>query len=265
MRRRPQGPAPVAPTTLKSANSSGSVGNFLSIPAANFDVAVMRWHLVVWCYFYTVPGGFLEVYPIYSKFKNTGLPGEDSFTLFLGNAGSGPLFGVHFVQDNGGTPVSTTAFALSWKLNYGDIQPGLWYMVDCGIAADAGIAGIRINAHHADGFDAVGVGALNMQAGIWDVMAFRWEDGGLLPYTHTPGRIAVASMRRGSVFANSGITALYNGGCPLLRASVAPALLTGNYSWHDMQEVSGTRVNQQGTASRDFLETGLISQAAGPC
>jgi hypothetical protein len=179
------------------------------------------------------------------------------------------VFTLLFCKDiGGGTHVLNVMLALNWLANHGPIAAETWYFVDFSLDTVAEEATLRVNAA-ADGKDTAYAENSPPCVSVVDLTTQIWDGGPHLGISPADGRIAGCGFRRGSLWSDAEIAYLYNGGCQILYGEVDtgsfPAIFDDLYCWWDMQELDATRDNAEGTAARDFLEVGDVSQQCGTC
>jgi hypothetical protein len=254
------------PGVTLASSWPGASTDYLKIANANFGLAGLAiWHACGWVRFNSVAANPATIIPIIGQHENN--TADDSFTLVNCHDGSNSLLCFQLTYDNGSEIpilVTSSVFASS----FGAIAASTWYFWDIAYDGTIPVVRIRINADTVNGTDTVTPATTGVTAtSPHDLLLGIWS--GLLPITPFAGRQASVAFRTGSWWSDLDIDYLYNGGCGILYANVDtanhPNIFTGLYTWHDLKEASGTRVNSQGVSARDMLQVGTISGAAGPC
>lgn len=248
-----------------AADFPGTLTDYLSVANADFTLSdTPTWHACGWVQFNAISLSPGDKVPIIGQFDDTTV--DSAFQLYLTDDGSGPVLAFCFVNDDGGE-TRYDLLATTYRTNYGNIVAANWYFWDAWYDATIQSAQIRLYAL-ADGADLLNFGGAPGLVGStpYDLLAGEFSGGAAGPVLD--GWQSSVAIRKGSLWTDAQIEFIYNLGCGIQFADLGygPSdIVDGLYTFWNLDEVSGTRINSEGTTARDLLETGSVTQVGGPC
>lgn len=249
-----------------AASFPGTLTDYLSCANADFVIGGETiWHACGWVRFNSISLSPGDKVPIIGQFDDTAA--DTAFQMYLTEDGSGPVLAFAIVS-NDGSDNRFDILATTFRTNYGNILAGTWYFWDAWYDGSVSqLAQLRIN-DAADGADALFMGGSPGVTGTspYDLLLGEFSGGAAGPVLD--GYQSSVAFRVGSRWDDTQMAYIYNAGCGVQFGDMAngPAGTSTNlYTFWNMSEISGTRVNNQGTSSRDLLETGTVNESGGPC
>lgn len=240
--------------------------DYLSVPNADFVLSGQPvWHACGWFQVLTMPAAPGDKIPLIGQFDDTTV--DSAFQLYLTDDGSGPVLAFCIVGDDGAESrfdiLNTT-----WRTNFGPMQTATWYFWDIWYDGSVSqLAQIRMDAG-AMGADALFMGGSPGVTGSTphDLLLGEFSGGAAGPTFF--GSLSSVAFRIGSRWSDDQISWIKNVSCGIQFSDLAfgPGDISdGLYAFWNLDELSGTRVNSQGSSTRDLAETGSLTQSTGPC